>query len=73
MLDVPAAELATIIHDGPHTGIDMAYGTLADYVTRHAFAVDGPIREYYLVSFLDTDDEAKYRTEVCWPVFRTIG
>ncbi len=28
-LDVPAAELATVIHAGPHVGIDLAYGTLA--------------------------------------------
>jgi hypothetical protein len=33
--------------------------------------VDGPIREYYLVSSADTDDVGKHRTEVCWPVFRT--
>jgi DNA-binding transcriptional MerR regulator len=28
----------------------------------------GPIREQYLVTQFDTDDESGLRTEVCWPV-----
>ena len=71
MLDVPPAELATIVHDGPLAGIDLAYGTLADYVTRHAFAVDGPIREYYLTGPADTPDQTAWRTEIGWPIFDT--
>ena len=46
---IPAAELATIVHPGSHTDLDRTYGALGAYVTRHALAVDGPIREYYLV------------------------
>ena len=68
---VPAAELATIVHDGPHAGIDRAYGTLAAYVTDHALAVDGPVREYYLIGPGDTADQAAWRTEIGWPVFAT--
>jgi DNA-binding transcriptional MerR regulator len=68
---VPAAELATIVHSGPHDGIDRAYGTLAAYVTEHELAVDGPLREYYLVGPGDTADEAAWRTEIGWPVFVT--
>jgi DNA-binding transcriptional MerR regulator len=68
---VPPVELATIVHLGSHTGIDRAYGTLGAYVTQHALAVDGPIREYYLVGPTDTDDETLWRTEVGWPIFRT--
>ncbi|HEY2267250.1 MAG TPA: MerR family transcriptional regulator [Streptosporangiaceae bacterium] len=70
-LDVPAAELATVVHQGPHVGIDLAYGTLAAYVTRHALAVDGPIREYYLTGPADTLDQAAWRTEIGWPIFET--
>jgi hypothetical protein len=33
--------------------------------------VDGPIREHYLVSGFDTDEESRHVTEVCWPVFQT--
>jgi len=70
-LTVPAAELATIIHHGTHTDIDRAYGALASYVTQHALAVDGPIREYYLIDRHSTDDEAQWRTEIGWPIFHT--
>jgi DNA-binding transcriptional MerR regulator len=70
-LTVPEAELATTVHAGPHNGIDRAYGALATYVTKHALAVDGPIREYYLVEAADTEDAAAWRTEVGWPIFAT--
>jgi DNA-binding transcriptional MerR regulator len=70
-MTVPAAELATIVHPGPHAGIDRAYGTLAAYVTDHEVAVEGPLREYYLVGPADTADGAAWRTEIGWPVFAT--
>jgi len=72
-LVVPAAELAIIVHDGPHDDIDRAYGALATHVTQHALAVDGPIREYYLSGRLDTPDESAWRTEIGWPIFQTSG
>jgi len=68
---VPAAELAIIVHPGPDQGIDRAYGALAAHVARRELAVDGPIREYYLTGREDTPDEAAWRTEVGWPIFRT--
>jgi DNA-binding transcriptional MerR regulator len=70
-LVIPAVELAVITHPGPHDDIDRAYGDLATYVTRHALAVDGPLREYYLVGQRDTADTSRWRTEIGWPVFRT--
>ena len=72
-LVVPGTELAVIVHSGPGDGIDRSYGMLAEYVTRHALAVDGPIREYYLVDGHDTEDSAQWRTEVGWPIFATGG
>ncbi|ACU71719.1 transcriptional regulator, MerR family [Catenulispora acidiphila DSM 44928] len=68
---VPAADLATIVHAGPHDEIDRAYGTLAAHVADHEVAVDGPLREYYLVGSGDTADAAAWRTEIGWPVFAT--
>ena len=70
-LVVPAVELATTVHVGPHNGIDREYGALASYVTEHALAVAGPIREYYLVDRNDTANPAAWRTEVGWPIFAT--
>jgi DNA-binding transcriptional MerR regulator len=68
---IPPAELATIVHLGSSTEVDRTYGALAGYVTRHALAVDGPIREYYLVGPSDTPDESLWQTEIGWPIFRT--
>jgi effector-binding domain-containing protein len=68
---VPAAELAVIEYRGAPAGVDRAYGALATYVARHALAVDGPIREYYLAGQHDTADASQWRTEIGWPVFRT--
>jgi DNA-binding transcriptional MerR regulator len=68
---IPATELAVIEHRGPPDNVDRAYGTLADYVTRHALAVEGPIREYYLVGQRDTPDTTRWRTEIGWPIFQT--
>jgi DNA-binding transcriptional MerR regulator len=70
-LTIPAAELAVITHEGSPADVDRAYGVLATYVSRHALAIDGSIREYYLVGRRETDDVAQWRTEICWPVFRT--
>jgi DNA-binding transcriptional MerR regulator len=71
MLVVPAVELATIIHEGSHANIDIAYGALATHVTRHALGIDGPLREYYLVGPQDTPEESAWRTEIGWPIFQT--
>lgn len=72
-LVVPATELAVLTHAGPPSEVDRTYGALAAHVARHALAVAGPIREYYLVGPDDTPDEACWRTDICWPVFRTGG
>jgi DNA-binding transcriptional MerR regulator/effector-binding domain-containing protein len=70
-LVVPEIELATVVHVGPHTDIDLAYGALATYVAQHALAIEGPIREYYVVGLHDTPDAAAWRTEIGWPIFQT--
>jgi DNA-binding transcriptional MerR regulator len=70
-LVVPAAELAVIVHEGPHDNVDRAYGALAAHVTEHALAVDGPVREYYVTYRHDTPDPAAWRTEIGWPIFQT--
>src|SRR5579862_580287 len=68
---IPPAELAMTVHLGSNTEVDRTYGALAAYVTKHALAVDGPIREYYLVGPFDTPDESLWQTEVGWPIFQT--
>jgi DNA-binding transcriptional MerR regulator len=68
---IPPVELATLIHEGSPANIDLAYGSLATYVTQHALAVEGPLREYYLVGPQDTIDDNLWRTEIGWPIFQT--
>jgi DNA-binding transcriptional MerR regulator len=68
---VPAAELAVMTHCGSPTDVDRTYAALAAHVARYALAVDGPIREYYLVGQRDTADSSQWRTEIGWPVFLT--
>ena len=69
-LTVPGAELAVITHGGAPSDLDLTYGRLGAYVTTHAISVDGPLREYYLVDGHDTPDQARWRTELGWPIFR---
>ena len=71
-LVIPEADLALTTHTGPHDGeIDRAYGALATYVTDHALAIDGPIREYYVIGPHETNDENQWHTEIGWPIFHT--
>jgi DNA-binding transcriptional MerR regulator len=67
---LPAVELATTVHHGPHDDIDVTYGRLGMWVVEHALAVDGPIYESYLVSPHDDPAPDTWRTEIGWPIFR---
>jgi effector-binding domain-containing protein len=69
-LTLPAAELAITVHPGDHSDIDVTYGQLGSYVTDHALAVSGPVREAYLISPRDTATAPTWRTEIGWPIFR---
>jgi DNA-binding transcriptional MerR regulator len=71
LIELPAVEAAVAVHEGDFSEIDRTYAAVGEVVAERAIGVDGPIREHYLVSSTETDDVAKHRTEVCWPVFRT--
>jgi DNA-binding transcriptional MerR regulator len=68
---IPAAELAIAVHRGSHGDIDRTYGALGTYVAQRALGVEGPVREHYLVSGLETSDESKWQTEIGFPIFQT--
>jgi DNA-binding transcriptional MerR regulator len=68
---IPQTEIATLVHEGSYSNVDMTYGALATYVARHALSLQGPIREYYLCGPQDTADETAWRTEIGWPIFHT--
>jgi DNA-binding transcriptional MerR regulator/effector-binding domain-containing protein len=71
MTEIPPTELAVAVHQGTFADLDRTYGALGMYVAEREIGVDGPIREHYLVSAFDTDDESRHLTEIGWPVFRT--
>jgi DNA-binding transcriptional MerR regulator len=71
LVEIPAVEAAVAVHEGAFSEIDRTYAAVGEVVAERAIGTGGPIREYYLVSSADTDDVARHRTEVCWPVFRT--
>jgi DNA-binding transcriptional MerR regulator len=66
LVNLPAADYAVTVHDGPFTDLDQAYGALGSFVSERMLGAAGPILERYLV----TDDPAALRTEVCWPIHR---
>lgn len=67
-LVVPAATLAIMVHAGAYREIDRTYGALGGYVAANRIGAAGPIRENYLAGPDVTDDIARFRTEVCWPI-----
>lgn len=67
--ELPAAELVTTVHHGPHDDLAITYGRLGEWVVGHALAVAGPVRETYLVGPRDDPDQGSWRTEIGWPVF----
>lgn len=58
-IEFAAQTVAVLVHDGPFTDLDRAYGTLGTVVAERGIAGPGPIREHYL---------SATSTEVCWPI-----
>ena len=73
IVEIPGAEYALAIHEGAFANLDQTYGALGTYVAEREIGLRGTIRENYLVTFEQTEDESAHRTEVCWPVFHTKG
>ena len=69
-LTLPAVELATTVHRGAHSDIDVTYGRLGAWVIDHALVIDGPIHETYLAGPRDDPSPRSWRTEIGWPIFR---
>jgi effector-binding domain-containing protein len=44
------------------------YAALGTYAAAHGRDGAGPVRERYLVGPADTRDQARWQTEVCWPM-----
>jgi DNA-binding transcriptional MerR regulator len=68
LVELPAARLAVALHAGSFEDLDLTYGMLGRHVIDAGTAAAGPIRESYLVSPADTEEESELRTEIGWPV-----
>jgi effector-binding domain-containing protein len=58
VVQVPAADVAVVVHSGTERGEDQSYGELGTFVAERGIGVAGPVREYYLDGAI----------EICWPV-----
>jgi effector-binding domain-containing protein len=68
LVEIPGADLAVLLHQGPFADLDRTYASLGTIVAERGIGAPGPIREHYLVSAAETSDEREHRTEVCWPI-----
>jgi DNA-binding transcriptional MerR regulator len=66
--EVPAAWVALLVHAGAYESMADTYRTLGAWIARNAEPSGERIREWYIVSPLDTDNPAEFRTEIAWPI-----
>ncbi|MDH6283335.1 MerR family transcriptional regulator [Prescottella agglutinans] len=70
-LVIPPAELAIMPHHGSLADIDVTWGQLGSFATRHEISVEGPLREYYVCDQFETPDATRWHTDIGWPIFRS--
>jgi DNA-binding transcriptional MerR regulator/effector-binding domain-containing protein len=69
---LPAVDAAVVLLHGSYELLEEMYRELGVWVAAHGEPSEGPVREHYLVSPLDTDEPDRWRTEIVWPL-RTGG
>ncbi|MEW1829941.1 MerR family transcriptional regulator [Streptomyces sp. NPDC088196] len=72
---LPEGPVAVAVHRGSLSELDRTYTALGGFVAEQGLGsrTRTAIRENYLVSRFDTNDEHGLVTEVCWPVLSTRG
>jgi DNA-binding transcriptional MerR regulator len=66
--EVAAARVAVLVHVGPYGTLGDTYRRLGTWVAHNARSADLPVREIYLVSYDETPDTERFRTEIHWPI-----
>ena len=66
--EVPAARVAVLTHAGGYDTIGDTYRQLGAWVAEHAEHAGRPVREVYVVSYSETADTDRFRTEIHWPI-----
>jgi DNA-binding transcriptional MerR regulator len=66
--ELPAATVAVAVHVGSYETMGDTYRQLGGWVAQYARPTDEQVREVYEVSFQDTEDPERFRTEIQWPI-----
>lgn len=66
--EVRAGRTAVLVHAGGYDTIADSYRRLGAWVAHNATPAPLPVREVYVVSFGETDDPSRFRTEIHWPL-----
>ncbi len=60
--------VATLMHKGPYEELSLIYPSLTAWIKEQGHEIVGPSRRALWDGPWSTDDPAKYRTEVLWPI-----
>ena len=66
--DLPATDVAVLIHSGSYETLEDSYRTLGEWVAANATPADLPVRELYVAGEANTEVPDEYRTQICWPI-----
>jgi DNA-binding transcriptional MerR regulator len=66
--ELPATTVAVAVHVGGYETMGDTYRQLGVWVAQHATPTDERVREVYEVSYQQTDDTNRFRTEIQWPI-----
>jgi DNA-binding transcriptional MerR regulator len=65
---LPAARVAVATHLGGYESISDTYRLVGAWVAENVTTAAQPVRESYVVSYDQTDDTSRFRTEILWPI-----
>lgn len=66
--ELPGGRVARTVHRGPYDDLQRAHDALGDWVLAHDHDPAGPVWEVYVTGPQQTDDPARWETEVVWPL-----
>ena len=68
--DLPAAAVASLIHEGSYDTFNASYGAMMDWIGRNGYRIVGPNREVYIRGPEHGDDPSGFITEIEFPVVK---
>lgn len=66
--EVPGSHVAVLVHSGAYPTIADTYRHLGSWVAQHATPLPLQVREVYVVSYAESADPDRFRTEIHWPI-----